>query len=118
MPEISKLAEEVESSLGEFPCEIPADGVTVEVRDSCIVDNGEWYAGTWSRQSLRHGKGKVVYPDGSTYQGTWRNDQPSGNGRLISADGSYYIGDFSRGQKSGNGELVNANGSFYTGEWK
>ena len=65
----------------------------VEVRDSCILENGEWYSGTWSKLSnLRHGKGKAVFPDGSTYQGTWRNDKPSGTGRLIAADGSYYIG--------------------------
>ena len=36
-------------------------------------DGLEKYTGEWSADNLRHGKGKLVHMDGTTYEGYWLN---------------------------------------------
>ena len=40
----------------------------------------------------RAGKGKMIWPDGSMYEGWWKENKANGEGRLIHADGSVYDG--------------------------
>jgi hypothetical protein len=44
--------------------------------------------------NTREGRGKQIWPDGSLYEGFWRNDKANGKGRLIHSDGDVYEGDW------------------------
>ena len=43
---------------------------------------------------MRDGYGHQLWPDGSRYEGAWKNDKANGNGKLIHADGDVYEGDW------------------------
>jgi hypothetical protein len=49
--------------------------------------NGEWQDG------LPHGSGKLIYPDGSCYVGSFAKGVPNGEGRFVSSQGWYYEGE-------------------------
>lgn len=40
-------------------------------------------------------------PDGSVYEGWWKNDKPNGNGRLVQANGDVYLGNWVDGKANG-----------------
>jgi len=46
-------------------------------------------------EDQKHGQGKLIYKDGSYYEGTWRN-----------------------GMRDGPGSLVNSRGDRKTGQWR
>ena len=49
---------------------------------------GEWF------EDKQHGKGKENWPDGSYYEGEYKDGVKSGKGTFSWADGSTYTGDF------------------------
>lgn len=51
-----------------------------------LMDHGK-YEGEYNGDGLRHGKGKCVYFDGSTYEGDWSNGWRHGKGTLSRLDG-------------------------------
>ena len=57
----------------------------------------------WFYQNKFSGYGKIIYSDGSSYDGIWKNGKYHDHGVLKEADGSVYIGEFENGLKSGNG---------------
>ena len=52
------------------------------------------------------GIGKLYLPDGSYFNGTFR-ELPEGEGRFITEAGVYYIGEVSKGMANGKGKTVN-----------
>lgn len=58
------------------------------------MENDTVYVGQL-KNNLKHGRGKLFWPDGSIYEGQWDNDISTGRGRLIHADGDYYEGEWS-----------------------
>ena len=63
-------------------------GVQPEKRPTQILQtrNKEQYTGEWYG-SKRHGRGKMVLLDGSTYEGYWLNDMMNGYGRYMPVEG-------------------------------
>jgi hypothetical protein len=57
--------------LGVFQYTDVGDGVATEMRKPKLLDNGAIYVGEWSKTGLRHGKGKVIFKDGSIFEGHW-----------------------------------------------
>ena len=58
-----------------------------------ILSEGQVYSGQWNQQQNRkEGYGIQVWPDGSKFEGFWKQDQAVGYGRFILADGDVYIG--------------------------
>lgn len=51
------------------------------------------------------GKGALLFPDGSLYEGNLSHNLPFGQGRMIYPDGSYYKGQWLDGLRHGNGEF-------------
>jgi hypothetical protein len=75
--------------------------------------NSEWNDG------MPHGWGKLIYPDGSCYSGTFIKGVPSGQGRFISSQGWFYEGDLFKEQAQGKGVFGFENiGYRYEGEWE
>ncbi|AYU76014.1 Phosphatidylinositol 4-phosphate 5-kinase, putative [Leishmania donovani] len=88
---------------------------------------GALYCGEWFR-NMRHGYGRMVYPDGSRYLGRWVHGKRSGKGRYVYADGSSYDGAWVKDEKHGSGTYHLLDGSsfigtfhhnrFVSGEWR
>jgi hypothetical protein len=80
---------------------------------------GEIHSGDFVRD-LRHGKGKLVHPDGSCYFGAWKWGEivEEGKGAMPSEDGSgKYVGEWYDGQRQGMGTMVTVDGDSFEGEW-
>lgn len=59
------------------------------------VEKGILYEGEWVKELLlkvRMGRGVQLWPDGSRYEGFWREGKACGPGRLIHANGDCYEG--------------------------
>eukprot|EP00826_Nyctotherus_ovalis_P002977 TRINITY_DN10597_c0_g5_i4.p1 TRINITY_DN10597_c0_g5~~TRINITY_DN10597_c0_g5_i4.p1 ORF type:complete len:201 (+),score=29.13 TRINITY_DN10597_c0_g5_i4:129-731(+) len=52
------------------------------------------------------GKGMILYPDGSQYEGYLKNNEANGKGRLIHADGDVYIGEWVDDKANGKGKYI------------
>ena len=55
---------------------------------------GARYDGELNDDGNRHGKGRIVYIDGSTYEGDWKNGLRDGFGEQKYKDGSVYRGNW------------------------
>ena len=76
------------------------------------------YRGMAEREHGRpHGKGRMVWPDGSCYEGEWSNGLMSGEGEMVWSDGSSYRGGWRGGERSGRGIFENQRGDVHEGEW-
>lgn len=66
-----------------------------ELRKLTLMDNGAKYTGEWLLDSnIREGRGTQVWPDGSMYEGYWKDNRTTGRGRLIHSDGDVYDGEW------------------------
>ena len=71
-------------------------------------------------------KGIMIYKNGATYDGQWKNDKKNGKGIFISSYyyncknhiGMKYEGDFQDDKIEGYGIAIYSNGDKYEGEWK
>ena len=68
---------------------------------------------------MKEGVGKMVYLDGSVYEGTWESDRKNISGRMQYAEsGDVYVGEFIDGKRSGRGRYYSAaENTIYDGEW-
>lgn len=67
---------------------------------------------------VRQGKGVQIWPDGSMYEGWWKDNKANGKGRLIHADGDIYDGYWREDKAHGFGIYSHLDGAKYEGEWK
>ena len=68
---------------------------------------------------MPNGMGRLIYPDGNLYHGTFLKGVPHGEGRFISNQGWYYEGELVREQAEGDGVFVfDAIGYRYEGQWE
>jgi hypothetical protein len=76
---------EVSQGFEEFIFDTEADSDTeVEAKQEVECESGCFYKGEWDLvNSQRHGKGVMIYADGSKYIGSWKADQACGKGRLV-----------------------------------
>lgn len=64
------------------------------------------------------GTGKLVFVDGSYYEGTFVNGEIDGFGtRFFAATGCKYQGQFEKGELQGKGRMTWPDGSIYEGQW-
>ena len=64
-----------------------------------------------------HGFGRMVWPDGSSYEGSWLEGLMEGEGEITWSDGSGYHGEWLKGQRYGRGVYTNGNGDVHVGGW-
>ena len=65
-----------------------------------------------------HGKGKMVWDSGSSYDGDWNHGSVHGSGTYIYSDGGTYVGQFQNGSRHGYGTYYFPNGNVYDGQWE
>ena len=82
-------------------------------------EDGRVYTGKM-HNDLPNGKGKMVYPDGATYEGEWQNGVINGVATVtdVNVNGSRYTGKMHNDLPNGKGKMVYPNGTTYEGEWQ
>ena len=83
-----------------------------------ILESQALFEGQWIKNSMiRTGRGKQTWPDGSMYEGWWRDNKANGRGRLIHVDGSMYDGMWLDDKTHGYGIYCHLDGTKYDGNW-
>ncbi len=59
----------------------------------------------------------LLWPDGSKYEGYFKNNMAHGRGRLIHANGEVYEGEWLNDKANGYGAHTHLDGATYTGDW-
>lgn len=118
----NEVVEQIYNQLGPYDYTMGKNVVydePVVMKGWRMLENGAKYNGEWDiNTGLRHGKGTQIWPDGSRYEGYWRNDRANGPGRLIHADGDVYQGDWEDDKAHGWGQYMHLDGSTYEGYWQ
>lgn len=83
-----------------------------------LNESGARYEGDLDENGLRHGKGKVIYIDGTYYDGNWFKGKKEGWGEHLYADGTIYKGDWKNDQREGLGKIHYLNGNTLYGSYK
>lgn len=79
--------------------------------------DGAFYEGTW-RGGVVHGKGALHLPNGNAYLGSWARGRKHGQGSFVWADGSRHEGAYEDGERSGRGKISYASGAVFEGDFK
>lgn len=67
---------------------------------------------------IKHGIGKMTFPNGDTYHGEWKDDKMHGDGSFMYANGDIFSGTFVRGIRAGKGTYECASDkSLLVGNW-
>ncbi|KDO24818.1 hypothetical protein SPRG_09651 [Saprolegnia parasitica CBS 223.65] len=75
------------------------------------------YAGEF-QHGKKEGHGRMVWPNGDSYDGQWRDGRMGGLGKLVRAiDGSSYDGHWVHGLRHGRGKAIGPD-EVYDGLWK
>ena len=82
--------------------------------------DGSFYCGGINNNEKFNGKGKYFWKKtNEIYEGEWYNGQMCGNGKMVYSDGSIYEGNFFENKKNGLGVYTwGEGGKCYVGEWK
>jgi hypothetical protein len=98
---------------------IISDGVErVYINEYKDVGDGKLYKGQWNKKTGdRDGVGIQFWPDGSKYEGMWRNDKANGKGRMTHANGDTYTGQWKDDRANGYGAFVDIKNAKYEGYW-
>ncbi len=67
---------------------------------------------------IASGFGKLIYPDGSIYQGPVKNGKAHGFGKSAMITGEIYEGEHQEGLFEGRGKLILSDQSFFIGDFK
>jgi len=79
--------------------------------------NGDTFEGTW-KSGLFYDYGIYTYSNGDKYEGEWHNSLKTGKGILTLRNGDQYIGHWAGDQQNGEGVLKHADGDRYEGDFK
>lgn len=77
--------------------------------------NGDKYHGHLNSRGQRHGTGICVSPDGTRYDGTWKNDVRQGMGKCVWAFGPWYEGEWKDDMPDGDGKGILLRGQYFEG---
>lgn len=102
---MNEVSASVYRKLGPYKYEQPPnDSVKRIEKDWVTLDNGIKYKGQWNvADNTKDGQGIQIWPDGSQYEGYWKNNKANGKGRLIHGDGDVYEGDWVDDKAHGQG---------------
>lgn len=75
----------------------------MEGKGMMVSARGDVYTGMF-KNGFKHGKGKILYKDGSWYEGDWIYNKIEGKGNMVDNNGNSYEGDFKDNLKNGIGK--------------
>ncbi len=81
------------------------------------LPDGSVYQGEF-KDGLFHGRGILRWENGAVYEGEFRNGLAHGHGRLTGAEGSVLEGEFRNGLAHGLGRYTGPTGDAYVGEFR
>lgn len=94
-------------------------GGTSKAQDSNLEGSAvEVYVGERDADGKKHGRGKLTYPNRSSYEGQFVNDKPWGRGEARSKGGDIYKGEWLDGKRHNKGELHYSDGSCFVGTFR
>ena len=67
---------------------------------------------------FRNCYGSYTWYDGSTYEGTWKDNQKTGMAVYKDANGDTYVGEWKNNRRSGEGVYTWSDGRVWMGQWK
>jgi hypothetical protein len=67
---------------------------------------------------FRNCYGSYTWYDGSTYEGTWKDNQKTGMAVYKDANGDTYVGEWKNNRRSGEGIYNWSDGRVWLGQWK
>ena len=76
------------------------------------------YDGEVNSENQPHGYGKIIWANGDTYVGQFKNGQLDGFGEMRWSDGSYQKGEFKNGEAHGVSEWIEDTGEVYFGRFE
>ena len=97
--------DENDNILDEYITENDPQSYGLEMQSGCISGDCE------------NGRGTYAYPNGSKYEGTFKNGQPNGSGVYTYPNGERYVGIFRDGFQHGLGKLYRQN-EILEGVWE
>ena len=77
--------------------------------------SGDTYVGEINANGQRQGQGTYTFRDGTTYVGTWQEDERQGQGTMTFPNGDTYVGGFANGKYYGQGTYTLHDGQKYVG---
>lgn len=68
---------------------------------------------------MKEGQGRIIYINGNTYEGGWKNDRKDGYGRMVDfIRGLIFSGEYTEGKRNGFGRIwLKESDQIYEGEW-
>ena len=110
--------------LGEFRWEDPqseqlvsAKRELLQIKPEMVLPSNIRYAGEWTSDGRRHGRGTLTWPDGARYDGYFVDNYQEGLGRIIHSDGDVYVGYWKKDRSYGMGTYTHMDGAYYEGFW-
>lgn len=82
--------------------EAGSDEEEQEREHAILFDDGSSYSGEWKNGRI-HGRGVFLWANGDRFEGEWKDDLQNGQGTYAAADGSVYYGGWKNGVKDGDG---------------
>lgn len=81
-----------------------------------VWSDGATFTGLW-KDDMRH-YGEMRFSNGTIYRGSFKNDKLDGFGQLLMVTGTIFEGEFSKNVCSSVGKLLHEQGDIYYGQHK
>jgi len=78
------------------------DVLATSSEHAVLFNDGSSYSGEWKNGEM-NGRGVFLWRNGDRFEGEWKNGLQNGQGTFAAADGSVYYGGWKQGKKDGEG---------------
>ena len=95
----------------------PADPNVSTTAERIVYPDGSVYEGEMT-DGIRNGQGTFALANGNVYVGEFKDDRANGQGTFTFTDGAVYAGEFKDDNFSGQGTYTFTSGDVYVGEFK
>ena len=84
-----------------------------------VIGDNFKFEGDWGPEYEKHGKGRMTWASGNSYDGCWEEDKPHGEGtKKWASSNDKYEGEWVAGKQHGTGAYTWGTGATYRGEFR